>query len=125
MEMVGNVPMQVMSGGTGEGESKYASIETSSLGMRPPIRQDHSVHYQVIDHKATKVSHSHGSWTALGISHSPPLQRAAHPHGLLYAELGPPPPQHKAIKNRIVLEEPRTPYAIVLPQKGHATSTGG
>ena len=54
-----------------------------------------------------------------------PLQRAAHPYGLLYAELGPPPPQHHLITNRIILEEPKTPYAIVLPHTSDTTGTGG
>ena len=77
MEMVGNVPMQVVGGGPGEGvkeESKYASVVTSSLGIQPSIKEDQSVQYQTIDHKATKVSHPHGSLTApLGNDISFPL----------------------------------------------------
>ena len=52
--------MQVVGGGVREGvkeESKYASVVTSSLGIQPSIKEDQSVQYQTIDHKATKVSH--------------------------------------------------------------------
>ena len=38
---------------------KYASIVTSSMGMLSPIKEDPTVQYQTIDHKATQVSQSH------------------------------------------------------------------
>ena len=91
-------------------DPKYASIVTSSMGMQSPIKEDLTVQYQTIDHKATQVSQSYYSLTApLDIT----LQRAAHPHGLLYAELVTPPPQHKL---KIILDEPKTPYVTVVPQ---------
>lgn len=40
-------------------ESNYVSVVTSSQDMPLPLREDQTVQYQTIDHKATKVSCSH------------------------------------------------------------------
>ena len=53
MEEVVNGPVQAVPGD--EEKSKYASVVTSPLGMLPPIKDDQTVQYQAIDHKAAKV----------------------------------------------------------------------
>ena len=111
LEEVEDQPMEDVSDELGDEvevkeDPKYASVVTSSMGKQSPI-------YQTINYKVTQVSQSHYSLTApLDIT----LQRAAHPHGLLYAESGTPPPQHKLITNRIIVDEPKTPYVTVVPQ---------
>lgn len=45
-------------------DPKYASVVTSSMGMLSPLKEDQTVQYQIIDHKATQVSQSHFSLTA-------------------------------------------------------------
>ena len=47
-----------------------------------------------------------------------PLQRAAHPHGLYYSDVVPPPPDSQG--RNIVVDFDPTPYATILP---HATTS--
>ena len=125
MEEVENEPVEEVSDELGDEvkvkeEPKYASVVTSSMGMLSPLKEDQTVQYQIIDHKATKVSQSHYSLTEPLVKDIT-LQCAAHPHGLHYAELGPPSPQ---TTNRIILDEPKTPYATVIPQTTATASSG-
>jgi hypothetical protein len=82
-----------------EEESKYASVAIAPLKNQPQPSLDQAVQYQGIDFKKTK--------------------RAAHPHGLYYSDVVPPPPYSQG-KNRIIEgDSTPTPYATIQP---HATT---
>ena len=44
-----------------------------------------------------------------------PLQRRAHPQGLHYTEVAPPPPDSQGSGRNWILDEPPTKYATILP----------
>ena len=61
VEEVEDGQMQEVNDGPGKvkEESNYVSVVTSSQGTLLPLKEDQTVQYQTIDHKATKVSSSH------------------------------------------------------------------